>query len=190
MPETNLTQRQQRYFASLREGLERDTGKSMDEWVTIARQCPEEGHRARLKWFKDNHGLLQNRASQVLEQAFGSKMTWSDPQALMDSLWAEPGAHAIFEAVEARAAALPGTIRTVRKGYTAWSRTVQFAALRPMKSGGAVLGLAVAPGIDGRLEGRKSEPWSERLSARLVLANSADVDEGLAEMLRLAWEGA
>ena len=74
MPEPNLTERQQKWFAAVRAGLERDTGKSMDEWVAIARTCPETGHRARLKWLKDHHGLLQNRASQVLSKAFGSRM--------------------------------------------------------------------------------------------------------------------
>jgi hypothetical protein len=55
MPEANLTDRQQKWFATIRAGLERDTGKSMDEWVAIARGCPETAHRARLKWLKDHH---------------------------------------------------------------------------------------------------------------------------------------
>jgi hypothetical protein len=45
MPEPNLTERQQKWFATIRAGLERDTGKSMAEWIAIDRTCPEEGHR-------------------------------------------------------------------------------------------------------------------------------------------------
>ena len=69
----------------------------MDTWVAIARTCPETKHRARLKWFKDTHGLLQNRASLVLGEAFESRMAWNEPEALIDSLWTDPAARAIFE---------------------------------------------------------------------------------------------
>jgi hypothetical protein len=167
MPE-NLTDRQSKWFATIRDGLERETGKSMDAWVAIARTCPETKHRARLKWFKDTHGLLQNRASMVLGEAFGDTM-WDDPEALTDALWSDPAARAIFDTVRSAAMALPGTIETARKGYTAWSRKVQFAALRPKKGGGAILGLAVPP-EDG-LEPAKNEGWSERLTAKVILEN-------------------
>ncbi len=63
--------------------------------------------------------------------------------------------------------ALPDTIETARKGYTAWSRKVQFAALRPKKGGGAVLRLAGPP--DNGLEAAKNEGWSERLTTKVVL---------------------
>jgi hypothetical protein len=33
----HLTERQKKWFASVREGLERDTGKSLEDWVAIAR---------------------------------------------------------------------------------------------------------------------------------------------------------
>src|ERR1700709_835946 len=114
----NLTERQAKWFATIRDGLERDTRKRLDQWVEIARACPEPKHRGRLKWFKETHGLLQNRASIVLETAFESQMGWSEPSSLIDSLWTDPAARAIFEAVRATATALPDTIETVRKGYT------------------------------------------------------------------------
>src|SRR5665213_3537587 len=36
MPEPNLTERRQKWFATVRAGRERDTGKTMAEWVAIA----------------------------------------------------------------------------------------------------------------------------------------------------------
>jgi hypothetical protein len=165
----NLTERQAKWFATIRDGLERDTGKTLDQSVEIARTCPETKHRARLAWFKTNHGLLQNRASIVLEAAFDGQMGWSEPSSLIDSLWIDPEARKIFEAVRAAATALPDAIETARKSYTAWSRKVQFAALRPKKGGGAILGLAVPP-EDG-LEPAKNEGWSERLTAKVILEN-------------------
>jgi hypothetical protein len=190
MAEPNLTERQSKWFASVRDGLERDTGKSLAEWVAIARTCPQTTHRARLKWFKDTHGLLQNRASHVIAEAFGSTMSWSEPAGLIEALWTDPESRAIYEVVDAAASSLEGSIRTARKGYTAWSRRVQFAAARPMRGGKAMLGLAAAPELDPRLSARASESWSERLVAKMPLAGPGDVDDRVLALLRAAWEGA
>jgi hypothetical protein len=184
----NLTERQAKYFASLRASLQAATGRSLDEWVAIARTCPETRHRARLKWFKDHHGLLQNRASYVLSQAFGGSSAWSEPEALVAALWVEPSAQAVFLAVDKQAQSLPGSVRTARKGYTAWSRQFQFAAARPLKGGGVVLGLALPAGYAFGLEAPKSETWSERLKSRLLLSTTEDVNDQLAHLLKAAWQ--
>ena len=188
MSEPNLTERQRKWFASVRAGLERDTGKTLDEWVAIARACPETGHRARLKWLKDNHGLLQNHGSQVLSEAFGSTMSWQEPSKLIEALWIDPASRAIFEAVDAAARAPNEVIQTARKGYTAWSRKVQFAAARPVKGGKLMLGLAVTLEASPRLEALKNESWSERLKARVLLSTVSDVDAEIAALLKAAWE--
>jgi hypothetical protein len=189
MAEAHLTERQRKWFASIRDGLERETGRSLAAWIEIARTCPETGHRARLKWFKDTHGLLQNRASYVLSEAFESTMSWSEGDTLVDTLWADPASRTIYEAVDAAAMSLDGSIRTPRKGYTAWARRVQFAAMKPTRGGGAVLGLAVALTADGRLEPRGNQSWSERLTSRLALGGPADVDDTVASLLSVAWNG-
>lgn len=188
MAEAYLTERQARWFATVRANLERDTGKSLDEWVAIARTCPEIAHRARLKWFKETHGLAQNRASQVLSHAFGDGMGWAQPEVLVDALWTDPAARAVFEAVRERAMALPEVIQGARKTYTAFSRKVQFCALQPVR-GGVVLGLAVEPQVNARLMARgKSESWSDRLAANLRLTTAVEVDIEVEALLRQAWE--
>ena len=188
LPPPHLTERQRKYFTSLQASLERDTGKTLEQWVAIARTCPESGHRARLKWFKDNHGLLQNRASQVLSEAFGSAMSWQEPGKLSEALWTDPASSAIFAAVDGAAQAPGEVIQTARKGYTAWSRKVQFAAARPVKGGKLMLGLALSADLSPRLETPKNESWSERLKSRTLLTAPADVDEEIGALLKAAWE--
>ena len=190
MADAHLTERQRKWFATIREGLQRDTGKTMEEWVAIAHTCPETGHRARLKWFKETHGLLQNRASQVLSEAFEAQMPWSAPEKLIDALWSDPASRAIFETVNTHADALPDVVRTARKGYTAWSRRVQFAAARPVKGGQVMLGLGLPPEAYARLSVRGSKSWSERLTSRLALSTPADLDGEVAGLIRAAWERA
>jgi hypothetical protein len=188
MAEPQLSPRQKKWFVAVRAGLERETGKTLAQWVAIAKTCPETGHRARLKWLKDNHGLLQNRATYVLSEAFEADMRWSEPGALIDALWVDPSSRAIFEAVDAEATALPDVIQTARKAYTAWARQFQFAALRPVKGGGAMLGLAVPASADPALEPTRREAWSERLKSRLSVAPGAVADPRIARLLEAAWE--
>jgi hypothetical protein len=184
----HLTEQQKKWFASVREGLQRETGKSLAQWIEIAKTCPETGHRARLKWFKQAHGLLQNRASYVLGEAFPSPAGWSEPDALRNALWTDPHSRAIFEAAEAEALRLPNVIAGQRKGFSAWSRHYQFAAVRPIKGGRARLGLAVPPDADPRLVPAKNEGWSERLKASMMLDQPANGDGSLGALLRRAWE--
>jgi hypothetical protein len=185
----HLTERQKKWFASVREGLARDTGRSLEDWVAIARTCPETKPRAQLAWLKENHGLGQNRASYVLSEAFPSeRMTWDKPDEARAALWTDPAALAILEAVEAAVADFDGLVTGQRKGFTAWSREFQFAAAKPVKGGTAVLGLAVTPDASPRLLEPKNEGWSERLKAKVALASPADVDDELKALLKTAFE--
>ncbi|HXV00903.1 MAG TPA: DUF5655 domain-containing protein [Caulobacteraceae bacterium] len=184
----NVTERQAKYFASMGASLEKATGKSLAEWVGIARTCPETSHRARLTWFKTTHGLLQNRASHVLSEAFEPNSAWRDPDALIEALWTDAAARDIYQAIDTAALALPGALRTARKGYTAWSRTFQFAAARPVK-GGVVLGLAIPPDSAAGLDTPRSEPWSERLKSRLAISTPGQVEDTLRARLEAAWQG-
>ena len=181
--ESTLTERQRKWFASLREGLERDTGRSLVEWAELARICPETRHRARLKWLKDAYGLGQNHGSQVLAAGFPSEAPDNE-----DPLWAAPAERAIFDAVQAVVEALPETLTGRRKGYTSFSRKLQFAAIRPAKGSGAVLGLALAPDASPRLSATKREPWSERLKSAVELRTPAEIDADISPLLRRAWE--
>ncbi len=185
-----MSEWQRKWFATGVANFEKRTGKPIEEWIEIAKTCPETKHRARLKWFKDNHGLLQNSASMVLRQAFPNEegMAWDEPDRLRAALWTDPASTAIFEAVERLVKALPEISNGQRKGYTSWSHKVQFAAVRPRPKGTARLGLAVDPSTSPRLIPAKNEGWSERLTAAVDLSSPADVDAGIEALLKQSWE--
>jgi len=185
----HLTERQRKWFASVQASLERDTGRSLDQWVEIVRRdCPEIKPRARTRWLKDIHGLGVNRAAQILSAAFPEGPGWDDANALRAALWADPASAAILAALEAAVAALDGLVTGQRKTFTAWSREFQFAAAKPVKGGAAMLGLAVAPETSPRLLEPKTESWSERLKAKVALASPADVDDEVSAWLKAEWE--
>ena len=184
--EGSLSEPQRRWFASLRETLERETGRSLQDWAALARACPESRPRARLAWMKATYGLGQNRAALVLAEAFPSETTASQGG---DPLWRDPAARAARDAVHAAVEGVEGLVVGPRKGFTAFSRRLQFAAVRPLKAG-VRLGLAVRPEADPRLSPRGRESWSERLAASLDLAGAEQVDAGVAALLARAAEGA
>jgi hypothetical protein len=183
-PET-LTEQQRKWFASVREGLERDTGRTIEAWAEIARTCPETAHRARLKWMKEIHGLAQNRASLVLSAAFDDGTPADDGP---DPLWSDPAALEVFEAIRAAAEQLDGVLVGRRMSYSPFSRRVQFAAARPLKGGRVRLGLALPPDASPRLSPPGRESWSERLTAVTELTTPGEVDAGMAALLQQAWE--
>jgi hypothetical protein len=185
----HLSERQKKWFASVQASLERDTGKTLDQWVEIVRRdCPETRPRARTRWLKDVHGLGVNRAAYILSAAFPEGPGWDDADALRAALWTNPASTAVLDALQAAVADLDGLVTGQRKGFTAWSREFQFAAAKPVKGGGAALGLALAPEASPRLSPPRTESWSERLKAKLVLASPAEVDDDLKALLKAAWE--
>jgi hypothetical protein len=184
-----LTEQQQKWFASVRANLERETGKTLEDWVEIVRrECKETKPRARADWLKATYGIGQNRAASIFSVAFPSEMGWDDADGLRQALWTDPASTAILEAVEAAVAEFDGLVTGQRKAFTAWSRKAQFAALKPAKGGQAVLGLAVATDASPRLAEPKNEGWSDRLKAKLVLTATADVNDEVRTLLRAAWE--
>ena len=186
---TGLTERQQKWFASVQASLERDTGKTLDEWVAIARTCPHDKPRARSEWLREHHGLGVNRAAHVLSVAFPSEMRWDDAGPLRAALWKDPASEAILQALEKAVARLPDITLGQRKTYTAWSHKVQMAATRPIKGGHALVGFAVEPSADPRLAPRgKSESWGDRLKGQLLLTAPDQVDASVDALLKQAWE--
>jgi hypothetical protein len=184
----HLTERQKQWFAAIRTGLERDTGKTLDEWVAIARTCPETAMRARVNWLREVHGLGVNRAATIMGAAFPSDMGWDQPDRLREDLWKDPASTAILAAIESAVADYPGLVTGQRKTFTAWSKAFQFAAVKPVKGGKARLGLVVTPDADPRFEAPKNESWSERLKSSVTLDGPEDVNDALKALLKASFE--
>ncbi|PVM82340.1 DUF4287 domain-containing protein [Caulobacter radicis] len=184
-----LTERQKKWFASVQASLERDTGKTLEQWVEIVRRdCKETKPKARGDWLKANHGLGVNRAAHILGAAFPSELGWDDAEGLRAALWTDPASSAILAAIEATVADFPGLVTGQRKAFTAWSSKVQFAAAKPVKGGTVSLRLALTPNASPRLSEPKNESWSERLKAKLSLASPAEVDDEVKALLKAAWD--
>jgi hypothetical protein len=183
-----LTERQQKWFASVRASLERDTGKTLDQWVQLAKKCPETAPKKRAEWLRAKYGLGANRAAQVLSAAFPEGPSWDEPEALLDQLWKEKEARAIYEAVAKLVRKeFPEAVIGPRKTFVSFSRKIQFAAILPAKGGKAELGLPLPLSESARLSPMKKRPWAEKHSAILVLNSPKDVDAEVRRLLKLAY---
>lgn len=184
-----LTERQKKWFATVQANLEKNTGKPLADWVAIMKTCPETAPRAQAAWLKAEYGVGVNHAAQILDACRPADGPgWDEPEALRAALWKDTAALAILEAVERVAGGVEGVISGQRKGYTSFSRSVQFAAMRPLKGGRALLGLKLSPEASSLLSpSARRESWSERLTATIELDAPDQVD---AEIGRLFAEAA
>ena len=172
MGDSGLTERQKKWFASVEANFEKQTGRPVAVWVDILKKgCPETRPKAQAAWLKASYGIGANHAAHILSAARpADQMSWDDAEALRTALWAEPRALAILEALERKVGGLEGVISGQRKGYTSFSRAVQFAAIRPLRGGKALLGLKLDPAVsDGLSAPARAESWSERLTAVVEL---------------------
>lgn len=185
-----MTPRQQKWFATVKANFEAKTGRSLEEWVTIARTCPETAHRRQADWLRENYGLGINHASYVLGEAFPSdEPSWDDPVALRGMLWKDPGSLKILQAIERCADGLDNIVSGQRKGYTSFSKDVQFAATRPLKGGRALLGLKLDPAVSKRLTpSARKESWSERLTSIVEFDDPGRVDREIRDLFAKAYE--
>ncbi|MGV8929901.1 MAG: DUF4287 domain-containing protein [Brevundimonas sp.] len=185
-----LTERQKKWFASVEANFESATGRPVSVWVDILKGCPETRPKAQAAWLKATHGIGSNHAAFILDAARpASEIGWDDAEALRATLWSEPRALAILEALERAAADVEGVISGQRKGYTSFSRGVQFAAIRPLNGARALLGLKLDPSVSPRLaEAVRRESWSERLTAVIELDGPGAVDVEIGRLFALAAE--
>ncbi|MBP6011926.1 MAG: DUF4287 domain-containing protein [Alphaproteobacteria bacterium] len=180
----------QQYFASLEANLEKATGKSLAQWVKIAKTCPETKPRARIKWFKDNHGLGQSRAMLIIERAFGVKrLGGDDPNELIEALFAKMPEHRpLYETVAAYVGKLGKGTLSPRKSYVALYRLKQYGAIKPTKKG-LVIGLAMTKyPKTKRLIDVANLGGGERNKMAIVLATAKEFDAEAKQLIKAAYD--
>lgn len=181
------------YMASVEANLEKATGKSVAQWVKIAKTCPYSKPGERLKWFRNEHGLGLARAGLVLWRAFGGgTLGVEDPNRLVDSLFSKSfsGQRPIYDKVVEHAAKLGKGTVSPRKGFVALYRLKQYAALKPAKQG-LMLGLALGkyPRNDV-LTDVENNVGGDRNRKAIILKSLKDFDANAKQLLKAAFDEA
>lgn len=183
-----MTERQKKWFATVQANFEAQTGKPVAAWLEILKGCPETTPGKQAAWLRSEHGIGVNHAAYILSCADGSgEPGWDDPDGLRAQLWKDPVSEAVLSALEALAAQIEGVVVGQRKSFTSFSRSVQFAAVRPLKGGKALLGLKLEPETSARLAApARRESWSERLTSVVELGAAAEVDDEIRRLFAAA----
>ncbi|MGI9202639.1 MAG: DUF4287 domain-containing protein [Woeseiaceae bacterium] len=170
--------------------MKEKTGKTLKQWIAIAKKSGAGKHGEIVKFLKADHGMTHGFANLVahktLKSDAGSATT--DLVAAQYS-GAKEGLRPIYDAL-IKAAKNCGDIEvSPKKAYVSLRRSKQFAIIQPSTRTRVDLGLNMkgAP-AKGRLEASGS--FNAMVSHRVKLEKVADVNKEVVAWLKKAWSDA
>jgi hypothetical protein len=177
-------------MASLIRNLEEKTGRSIAEWIAIARASGHEKHGQLVAFLKKDHGLTHGYANQIALRAL--KADDAPPAGgddLIDAQYAGPKAalRPIYKALVAAVRRFgPDVEFAPKKAYVSLRRSRQFGLIQPSTATRLDVGL-ILKGVQpkGRLEASGS--FNAMFTHRVRLGAVADVDAELVGWLKRAY---
>jgi hypothetical protein len=177
--------------ASMVANMKEKTGKTLEQWLAIAKKTGAEKHGQIVKALKADHGLTHGYANLVahklLQSDAGSKA--AEGTDLVAAQYSGPKADLkpIYDAVIKAATALGKDVEIApKKSYVSLRRSKQFAIVQPSTRTRVDLGINLKDEpAAGRLE--KSGSFNAMVSHRVRLEKPADVDKEVKAWLKQAW---
>lgn len=170
------------------------TGKSLEQWLVLAKKSGQEKHGAIVKALKSDHGLGHGYANLVahrlLQSDAGSEMNAGTDLVAAQYAGAKAGLKPIYDALIDVVKALgPDVEISPKKTYVSLRRNKQFALIQPSTRTRVDLGINLkGEPAEGRLE--DSGSFNAMVSHRVRLEKPADVDKSVQAWLRKAWSEA
>jgi len=172
--------------------LKDKTGKSLEQWIAVARKSGAAKHGEIVKILKTSHGLTHGYANLVahktLQSDAGSIGATTDLVAAQyagDKAALKPIYGALIKAAKSC-----GEMEVApKKTYVSLRRSKQFAIIQPSTKTRIDLGLNMkGVAAKGRLE--KSGSFNAMVSHRVRLEKTSDVDQDVKSWLKQAWSDA
>ncbi len=175
------------------QNLKEKTGKSLDEWVKIAKAAKLEKHSEVIKFLKTNHELGHGYANLVAHTLKGQseegKAAADDPVAAQYS-GEKAGLKPIYDALIKAIGKFGKDVElSPKKTYVSLRRNKQFALIQPTTKTRLDVGINLK-GIPptGKLEASGS--FNAMVSHRVRVESAKDVDKELIGWLKQAYEQA
>lgn len=177
--------------ASMIANMKSKTGKTLEQWLAVAKKTGAAKHGEVVKALKADHGLTHGYANLVahklLKSDAGSKAAGGTD--LVAAQYAGPKADLkpIYDAVIKAAHSLGKDVEVApKKTYVSLRRNKQFAIVQPSTRTRVDLGINLkGEPAAGRLE--KSGSFNAMVSHRVRLEKPSDVDKDVKAWLRKAW---
>ena len=171
--------------------LETNTGRSLADWVSLAKGSGQAKHGQMVAWLKSEQGLTHGYANLVAHKAMASDAGSQDGGDLMAAMFAGPKAamKPAYDRVAAIVEGLGGVEFAPKKGYVSFRRSKQLGLAQPSTKDRLDLGL-ILKGVEpeGRLE--KAGSWNAMVTHRVRVGSADEVDAEVEAWIRRAWESA
>ena len=185
----------QKWIAELPE----KTGRSLDQWVKLVRKSGPSSEQARREWLKAEHGLGTNSAWWIAERAEGKNPEDSDPDAYLQA--ASGYIEAMFTGPKSALRPLYdqllmlglGVARDVKacpcKTIVPLYRNHVFAQIKPATRTRIDMGFALKDlKPTGRLIDTGGFAKKDRITHRIPISSSDDIDDEITHWLKFAYE--
>jgi Domain of unknown function (DUF5655)/Domain of unknown function (DUF4287) len=172
--------------------LKSKTGKTLEQWIGIAKKSGAARHSEIVKLLKTDHGLTHGFANLVAHKTLKSDAgSVSETTDLVAAQYSGDKAALlpIYEALVKSAKGFGDLEIAPKKAYVSLRRSKQFAIIQPSTKTRVDLGLNMK-GVPakGRLE--KSGSFNAMVSHRVRLEKAGDVDKDVKDWLKQAWSQA
>lgn len=188
------------YSASVIRNMPERTGRSMDEWVSLALREGPEGEATCREWLRKTYSLGGTTANGIAKFAYGDGGLWADPVAyleaapkMVDLMYAGKKAHLrpIHDAVVRLALDLHPDLRLCpTKTTVPFYRNHVIANLRPTTQKRVDLGLCIRlgkPPGDDRVISMVGKAGGDRINHRIPLQHVDEVDDLVASCFEMAY---
>lgn len=171
------------------------TGRSLDEWLMLARSAPEPKHGKIIAWLKGEHGLTHGYANLVATAHLNpERLAPQTASSDADLLEAQYAGKEILRPIHDRLMQLARQLGddvelAPKKTYVSLRRSKQFAIVQPSTKTRLDLGLNLGNlASTGRLE--LSGSFNSMVSHRVRLEGADAVDADVKTWLRMAYAAA
>jgi hypothetical protein len=168
------------------------TGKTLDQWIAIAKKSGAAKHGEIVKLLKSDHGMTHGFANLVAHKTLRSDAgSISESTDLVAAQYAGDKAalKPIYDALIKAAKSCGAMEVAPKKAYVSLRRSKQFAIIQPSTRTRVDLGLNIkGEPPKGRLE--MSGSFNAMVSHRVKLEKATDVDKDVKAWIKKAWSGA
>ncbi|MCC6606853.1 MAG: DUF4287 domain-containing protein [Anaerolineae bacterium] len=173
------------------DNLEKNSGKSLNEWVAIARASGFEKHGQIVNFLKSEHGFTHGFANLVAAYARESAAILHNDDDLVTGQYSGKEAlRPIYDALITAISQFGDDVEiSPKKAYVSLRRNKQFGLIQPSTKTRVDVGLNLdGDVIGGRLE--KSGSFNSMVSHRVRLTSVDEVNDALIGWLRQAYDQA
>jgi hypothetical protein len=181
--------------------LKGKTGRSLEEWIALAKKEGPKDPKARLAWFKTKHGFGTNNARWISERADGKNAEEENPEEYLktavrfvEEQYAGPKEQLrpLYDELLKMGKAIGADVKACPcKTMVPLYREHVFAQIKPTTNTRIDMGFALAK-YKGKLPKRMIDTGGlekkDRITHRIELKSADDIDEEVKKWMKTAYE--